>query len=268
MKTNMHVIEKFISINEKNIWTKKVDLETNLDNPTIVFLHDALGSIAQWKNFPLLLAQETNLNILMYDRVGHGLSDKREKMIDINFFEEEAFDYLPEVLKVFGIKNPILFGHSDGGTIALLYASKYPTRALILEAAHVFYENITRLGVVKTGEIAHDIIQGLQKYHGDKAEKLFNNWYNLWSGNKIKDWSIEHDLKNIKAPTMIIQGDNDNYGSKMQITKIVENINTITETFLLNDCGHIPHIRKGQEVLERICKFLHIILHGFHCKYH
>ena len=172
----MQVDEKFIEIDGRQLWTKCIYQDKPEEVPTIVFLHDALGSIAQWKDYPEKLGNITGLNVMIYDRFGHGRSDPEPHPPDDYFLDREALVILPEVLYQLEIKDTILLGHSDGGTIAIIYAAHINTQALILEAAHVLVEPITIAGVKETAKSESILVPKLEKYHGDKAGSLFRYW--------------------------------------------------------------------------------------------
>lgn len=252
----MRIDEKFIEIKGRKLWTKQFiqDLSDQVD--TIVFLHDALGSVAQWKDFPERIAEITGLNVMLYDRFGHGLSDAEPKPPDQSFLDREALVILPEVLHQLKIFDPILYGHSDGGTIALIYAAHIRTKALILEAAHVLVEELTQQGVRETAKNKDYLVPKLEKYHGKKARDLFSYWSGIWSGDLMKDWNIEHILERIDVPTLIMQGEQDNYGSPEQVRKIADGITGSIEILMIEDCGHSPYKDKTEVIVPRIADFI------------
>jgi pimeloyl-ACP methyl ester carboxylesterase len=252
----MQIDEHFIEIDGRQLFTKKFIADDDGIAPTIVLIHDALGSIAQWKDFPEKLCSLTGLNVFLYDRFGHGQSASEPLPPDENFLDREALVILPEVLYQVGIDRTILYGHSDGGTIAMIYASQVNTSALVLEAAHVLSEEITRKGVRETSKKREELVLKLQKYHGDKAADLFAYWSNLWSGEVMKDWNIEYVLKRIDTPTLIIQGELDNYGTLAQVEKIRSGITGQSTVLIIEQCGHAPHKDQPGLVLENIKTFL------------
>lgn len=254
----MHINEEYIPILGKKLWTKKVNIQPNLDKPTLVFLHDALGSISQWKEFPINLAKHLNLNVFYYDRIGHGLSEKKDKKLNKHFFEKEAV-ILHILLSKVKINNYIFYGHSDGGTIALLYTSDPALpkpKAIILEAAHVLNEEITIKGIIKTEKQADKLIPKLEKYHSNKSKTLFRNWFELWTSNEMENWNIESQIYPIDIPTLIIQGKQDNYGSLKQVEKITKSISAKNKTVLIDNCGHTPHSEQQETVLNSVKSFV------------
>ncbi|MDP2876897.1 MAG: alpha/beta hydrolase [Holophaga sp.] len=228
--------------------------------PTLVFLHEGLGSIAQWRDFPETLARQTGLPALVYDRLGHGTSPALSEPRTMHYLEEEALVVLPRMLACCGIENPILVGHSDGGSIALLFASKFPEvpRAVISEAAHVFLEPITRTGLQAAKEaFDHGLLRGkLARFHGEKIDALFQTWCGTWLDPASHDWDITSPMSNIQAPLLMVQGENDDYGSPAQILAVTRRVQGPTETLMIPHCGHIPHFQANQIVLSRIRAFL------------
>jgi len=255
----MQIKEEYIKFQDTRLWTKRFVHEKNSEDSWLVFLHDALGSVEQWKDFPEKLAGESGFNVLLYDRLNHGKSDEHETVNDHQFFDHESLIILPALLKKLAISDPILYGHSDGGTIALIYASKFRTKALLLEAAHIMVEDITRKGVINTAKSRGVLLSKLRKYHGDKSEMLFDTWMNLWSGDSMKDWNIEYLLSSIKAPVLIMQGRDDNYGTLEQVKKISSGIDHECQELVLEDCGHHPHKELPEEIVDKVNKFLNAI---------
>jgi pimeloyl-ACP methyl ester carboxylesterase len=243
--------DTYITIKNQTIFTRFYkDFDANL--PTIVFLHEALGSVAQWRDFPKLVAENTPFNVFAFDRLGHGLSDPNLKKRDIHYLHNEAWEMTPSVFAHFGIEKPILFGHSDGGSIALLYASRFPTRAMITEAAHVFVEPITLHGIEEALIRKDFLIDRLKRYHGDKTEDLFSAWSDTWLDKSFENWNIEAFLKDIKYKSLIIQGENDEYGTVEQVHRIGNGIGENAESLMIPNCGHTPHRDAETVVLDKI----------------
>ena len=228
---------------------------------TLVFLHEGLGSAAQWKNFPSLLSEATGLPAFIYDRRGHGKSSPAVKTRTSEYMQEEALEVLPIVLQQAGISNPVFIGHSDGGTIALLYASAYPqqTVGVITEAAHVFVEDVTVTGIKETVNIfANDerFKASLEKYHGEKATQLFNAWADIWLSPSFRNWNIEECLNTMTSPLLIIQGANDEYATLRQVESIAGKTAGNAKRLIVASCGHSPHIAARESVLEAMSQFI------------
>jgi pimeloyl-ACP methyl ester carboxylesterase len=256
------MIEKVIEVKGKNLFIK---FNNSFENkPTIVFLHDSLGSVQLWRDFPEKLAEATQCNFLIYDRLGYGKSfpmttHKREN----NYMELEA-DLLNDLLSELNINDAILFGHSDSGTIALITASKYSekVKALICEAGHVFVEDITVQGV-KDALNAYrttNLQERLQKYHGDKVDTIVKAWTEIWLSDQFRTWNIEPLLKNIACPLLFVQGENDEYGSLDQVDKTVTQVSGNSEKFIIPNVGHTPHKETPEIVLNKATEFVNSII--------
>jgi pimeloyl-ACP methyl ester carboxylesterase len=256
--------DTYITVNNHQIFTRFYSENYDKNQPTIVFLHEALGSVAQWRDFPKRVAEITGFNAFAFDRLGHGLSDPLVKNSNIplqngrnsDYLHHEAWEVTPSVLAHFGIENPILFGHSDGGSIALLYAARFPTRVLFTEAAHIFVENITLQGIENALKNKAFLIERLTRFHGEKTADLFNNWANTWLSKSFENWIIEAFLKDIKCPALIIQGEKDEYGSAKQVQSIVHSIGRNTQSLMIPNCGHTPHKDAEKLILNEIYKML------------
>ncbi|MBL6449347.1 alpha/beta hydrolase [Fulvivirga sp. 29W222] len=246
-----------------NINTQGLYVERNKDypsRPTLVFLHDSLGCAQLWRDFPKILAEATQCNILVYDRLGYGKSDPMPTPErPVNYMELEA-DILNGLLIQLEIDNAILFGHSDGGTIALHAASKYPKRikAVICEAAHIFVEDVTLQGIYDAMETykTTNLPERLEKYHGNKVDTLFKAWTETWTRSDYRDWNIEHCLPKIGCPLLFIQGEADEYGSLQQVEKTINQVSGISEKFIIPDVGHTPHKECPIVVLSRSVEFI------------
>ncbi|WP_454046513.1 alpha/beta fold hydrolase [Chryseobacterium sp. Marseille-Q8038] len=228
--------------------------------PTIILLHDSLGSVQLWRDFPAKLSEAAQCNTLAYDRLGYGksypmLTHERP----INYMELEA-DLLNDVLIEMNLDHVILFGHSDGGTIALITAAKYPkkVKAVICEAGHIFVEDVTLKGVYDAWEAykTTNLAERLQKYHGDKVEMLFKAWTETWTRDDYRTWNIEYLLKDIKAPLLFIQGEADEYGTLDQVEKTVSQVSGSAEKYIIPGIGHTPHKEVQNLVLQKSEAFI------------
>lgn len=249
---------RIIDVKDKKLYIEYNNLFE--DKPTIVFLHDSLGSVQLWRDFPAKLAAATECNVLAYDRLGYGKSFPMPTHVrPVNYMELEA-DLLNDLLTELNITNAILFGHSDGGTIALIAAAKYPKRikAVICEAGHIFVEDITLKGVYDAWEAykTTNLPERLQKYHGDKVEMLFKAWTETWTRDDYRTWNIEYLLKDIICPLLFIQGEKDEYGTLDQLEKTVSQVSGNSEKYIIPDIGHTPHKEVQELVLERSVEFI------------
>lgn len=240
-------------------WIKPVYVDPT--KPVIVMLHEGLGSIGMWKGFPQKLALATQHTVLVYDRQGYGGSPALTEKRGIDYNHRYALDELPAVLKFCDIDKPILFGHSDGGSIALIHAAHHPVTALITEAAHIFVEDITIAGIVEAEKIWHstDLAKRLSRYHGDKTEQIFFAWADTWQQEEFLQWNLMDELPKTTCPALIIQGADDEYGSPDQVTGIAQNVSGPCETILIPDCRHIPHLQAEERVLKISTGFLNSI---------
>ncbi len=261
----MLITEEKIAVASAVLQVKKIEIQASDEKPTLIFLHDALGSIAQWRDFPELLTVRCGLNCMVYDRRGYGLSsgcvnDNAETTYSTtvrpNHYLHREADILEALLLKLNIRQPIIFGHSDGASIALLYAAKYHPKAIISEAAHVFVEDITRAGIRETLKNAEKIKEKIKKYHKNQAETIFNAWHETWLTPTFQDWNIEKDLTRITCPVYVIQGDNDEYGTLEQVHKIKNAVKGFCEINIIEKCGHFPHIEKRDAVLNMVQDFI------------
>lgn len=244
-------MNKIVNIKGQDLFVSYNDPYSN--RPTLVFLHDSLGCVALWRDFPAKLGELTQCNVLVYDRLGYGKSAPMpDAPRSITYMEPEA-DILHELLSTLQIEDPILFGHSDGGTIALLTAAKYPNKikAVISEAAHIYVEEITLKGIREAMDAYQttDLKKRLEKYHGRNTDILFRAWAQTWTREDFRDWSIEGLLQGITCPVLAIQGLDDEFGSLKQVEGILSNVSGITEKQLIADCAHTPHKEAAEKTL-------------------
>jgi pimeloyl-ACP methyl ester carboxylesterase len=224
--------------------------------PPLIMLHDALGSVAQWRQFPAELATRTGRRVIAYDRAGHGRSAPLAQPRDFGYLEREAWEVLPDLLQALDIAAPILIGHSDGGSIALLYAARYPAAAVVAEAPHVFVEDITLAGIHQAVEEREVLIQKLEKHHGSKAAALFDAWADTWLAPAFRSWDIRPLLPAIICPVLAIQGLSDPYGSAAQVLDIAVALGNRAQPWLIPAAGHQPHGEMPTTLIEGIARFL------------
>jgi pimeloyl-ACP methyl ester carboxylesterase len=229
--------------------------------PLLIFLHEGLGSIAQWKDFPTLLCHKTNCPALLFDRYGHGKSEKLKTKRDMNFMHEQAQIFLPELFQNLHLQDhqKILIGHSDGGSIAIIYAGSFSENILgvITIAAHIFLEEISLLGIQEAVKVFEDgkLHDLLFKYHNDKTRSMFYAWAHTWLKPEFRQWNIEEFLGKIKILFLALQGDKDQYGSYAQLEGIKKHVEK-AQIELINNCGHIPHLQQKEVVLEIMRNFI------------
>ena len=238
-------------------------LHSEIQSDTVlVFLHEALGSIGQWKDFPERLCASLNLPGIVYERQGHGSSSSLTSQRGADYLEQYALNELPEFLDLVlkEQQKAILVGHSDGGTIALLYANTYNHRlhAIVTMAAHVINEPETLAGIapaVKAYEKGK--LDGLKKYHGDKTEDLFFAWADTWNAPFFRDWNICKKIDKVTVDALILQGWGDQYGTERQVDLILDHIKSNKkQKLMLEQCGHHPHLEQKEAVIKAITTFI------------
>ncbi len=226
--------------------------------PAVVMLHEGLGSIALWRDFPHALAERTGCGVLVYSRYGHGGSDKQAEKRQVTFMHHEGEVVLPELLDKMGIEKPILLGHSDGGSIALIFAGKYPerTRGLILEAPHIFVENLSvaSIAATKVSYETTNLRARLGCYHAN-VDATFRAWNDIWLDPQFPPWNIESYLETIRCPVLCIQGEEDEYGTRAQVDAIVARVSG-AELLMLPSCGHSPHRDQREATLAKMAEFV------------
>ncbi|HLJ50039.1 MAG TPA: alpha/beta hydrolase [Bryobacteraceae bacterium] len=222
--------------------------------PWLVFLHEGLGSLAMWKDFPARCAAATGSNALVYSRYGYGQSDPLGGPRTVTFMHDEALKALPELLDQFGIDRPTLFGHSDGASIALVHAGANvrPIRSLILLAPHVFVEDfaIRAIEATRRNYLTTNLRDKLARYHAD-PDSAFWGWNDIWLHPDFRAWNIEEYLSRIECPVLAIQGEDDEYGTMEQIDRMARAVPRI-EVLKLKNCGHSPHRDQPDAVIERV----------------
>jgi len=229
--------------------------------PTLVFLHEGLGSVSLWRDFPRKLARETGLGAFVYSRLGYGRSDRgRRTPRPLDYFEKEARGPLPELLHAADIRRYILVGHSDGGSIALYHAAR-PDSAeglvgVITEAAHVFCEPITIRSIEKARDAYRegDLRERLARHHPTDVDRAFWGWCDLWLDPRFASWNMWRWLPRIRAPLLALQGAEDQYGSHAQLEVLRELAGA--RVHLIPKCGHSPHRESEEETLRLMAGFI------------
>jgi pimeloyl-ACP methyl ester carboxylesterase len=234
------------------------------DKPVLVFLHEGLGSIGQWRDFPAKLAEATGCRALVYDRYGYGQSDVlAEPRRMVRFMHDEALAALPEVLKEVRIERPILVGHSDGASIALIHAGAgHAVRGVVAMAPHVFIEPVCLASIRKATRTFEgtDLAERLGRYHRD-ARRTFYGWADVWLDPDFEGWDIRADyLPGVRCPVLAIQGHDDEYGTMAQLDEIARRVHGSCELLKLENCGHSPFRDQAETVLTAIRQFAHRIL--------
>lgn len=229
--------------------------------PTLVLLHEGLGCVAMWKDFPRQLAQSTGYRVLSYSRAGYGGSDPCSLPRPLSFMHDEGLNVLPKILTAAKIERAVLVGHSDGASIALISAgglADQRIRGLVLMAPHTFVEELTLASIreAKTLYENTDLRKRLIPYHSDNVDCAFWGWNQVWLDQGFMDWNLEVFLPKIEVPVLLIQGEDDQYGTIQQLEKIDAGLPGGAELTLLPDCGHSPFRDQPTETLQVITAFL------------
>ncbi len=218
---------------------------TDSPYPVVVFLHEGLGSIAMWKDFPQRFCKEHGFRGLVFSRYGYGQSTRRppEEPLPFTYLHEQAHEALPAFLSTLGVERPWLFGHSDGGSIALLYAARFPDglSGIVVVAPHIFVEDVTVDGLrtVRDMYLHTDFAARLARYHAD-GDAVFWGWNNAWLDPGFRSWNIEDEVRKITCPVLALQGEQDEYATLEQIHGI-ERLAQHARAVPLPECGHVPH---------------------------
>ncbi|KIN65343.1 Hydrolase [Sulfitobacter noctilucae] len=229
------------------------------DAPTLVLLHEGLGSVAQWKDVPEALAAQTGMGVFAYSRAGYGGSDPVSLPRPLDYMTREAEDTLGAVLDAAGITQAVLLGHSDGATIATIYAgsiSDMRVRGLVLLAPHFFTEPAGLAAIRAVGEAFRtgDLRARLAKYHAN-ADVAFNGWHDAWTDPGFASWNVADAIDHLRIPVLAIQGREDPYGTLAQIAEVEERMYAPVETLILDGTGHAPHLEKADATLAAITEF-------------
>jgi pimeloyl-ACP methyl ester carboxylesterase len=231
--------------------------------PTLVLLHEGLGSVRGWRDFPARLAEATGLGVLVYSRWGYGQSDPVSLPRPLTYMHDEALASLPEVLEVAGVRRAILLGHSDGGSIALIFAASgleasERVLGLVLEAPHVFVEDVSVQSIAAAAEAYRttDLRARLSRQHGDNVDGAFWGWNSAWLDPGFRAWNIEEFLPRVRVPSLVIQGAGDPYGTLAQVDAIETKSGGPVSRLVLPSCGHSPHRDQPEATIEAVARFV------------
>jgi pimeloyl-ACP methyl ester carboxylesterase len=229
--------------------------------PPLVFLHEGLGSLALWRDFPARVSAATGCAALVYSRSGYGKSSPLAGPRPVDYMHREALGVLPALLAETGLAEPLLIGHSDGASIALIYAGTHEARGIVAMAPHVFVEDISIASIAAAREawMTTDLRQRLARYHDD-VEGAFKGWNDAWLDPAFRDWNIEEFLPRIRCPILAIQGADDEYGTLAQLDAIERQAGVLVERLVLPGVKHSPWREQPEPVLRTIVDFVERLL--------
>lgn len=259
--------------NDRLLQLEALQISGPADGPLLVFLHEGLGSVSMWRDFPTQLCERLGARGLVYSRPGYGRSTPRalDERWGVDFMHRQAHEVLPALLQALNVQEPIwLVGHSDGGSIALLYAARHgsaangqsqapeapPLAGAIVLAPHILVEDVSVRSIEQARQayLHTDLRQRLARHHDD-PDSAFCGWNDIWLSPAFRSWSIEADLHRIKVPVLAVQGVDDEYGTLEQIRGIARRVPQ-TELLELPACGHSPHRDQPQALMEAVAGFV------------
>lgn len=257
--SNLHTREHWIDTVQGKLFAQEW-APLQAQGAPIVLLHDSLGCVALWREFPTQLAQTTGRRVIAYDRLGFGRSDAHPGSLRLGFVEDEAQQGFTALREHFGIGDFIVFGHSVGGGMAVACAAAFASQCvgLITESAQAFVEARTLEGIrVADQQFAEPgQLQRLERYHGGKAEWVLRAWVDNWLSEHFADWSLDAVLPQVRCPLLSLHGDNDEFGSPAHPERLVELAGGPGLMRLLQGCGHVPHREQAERVLAEVLQFL------------
>ncbi|WP_366653721.1 alpha/beta hydrolase [Fodinicurvata sp. EGI_FJ10296] len=255
-----------LDISGVRLYGEWVEPEAAGDRAPLVFLHEGLGSVRQWvsgaMDVPATIAAATGRRAFVYDRLGFGRSPALTRQRQPDYLYDEALETLPAVIEALGLETCVPVGHSDGATIALILAARRPdlVAGLVIEAPHVVVESRTLAGI-RAAQAAFDdpegrLRPGLERYHGEKTAATFSGWADVWLTPEFARFSMLDDLPGITAPLLVIQGEDDEYGTPRQLDLIVAGVGGPVSTRMIPGCRHIPHFQAFDSVMPLMADFI------------
>jgi pimeloyl-ACP methyl ester carboxylesterase len=227
--------------------------------PWLVLLHEGLGCVALWRDFPELIARRTGCPVLVFSRRGYGASDGLARSRTPSFMHEEALQVLPGLLAHYGIDRPVLIGHSDGASIALIHAASGPqaVRGAVLMAPHVVVEEITLQSIARVAAAysSSGLRDRLARYHAH-VDDAFRGWADIWLDPAFRDWSLLAECERLTVPLLLIQGSDDEYGTLIQLDLIEQSAKATIRRLVLENCGHSPQRDREVDVAAAIAAFV------------
>lgn len=227
--------------------------------PTLVFLHEGLGSAGLWRELPQTLAEKTCCAAIVYSRYGNGFSTLLAEARTPSYMHDEALVTLPDLLRQLDIDDVIFVGHSDGASIALIFAAEHPSvvHGAVLEAPHLFVEELSvrSIAAIKDEYESSDLRARMSKYHAD-VDRMFYGWNDIWLAPEFRDWNIESYASRVLAPLFAVQGRDDEYGTIAQIDALAQLGRGPVDRLMLARCGHSPHRDRSELVTEAMAAWI------------
>ena len=253
------VLDSFVEVPGGSVFVRRWRLPGSRRSP-IILLHDSLGSVEQWRDFPPALAEASARDVIAYDRLGFGRSTRRTERPSVDFVFDEAATFFPVIQRALRLNRFALFGHSVGGAMALSIAAARSEGcdAIITEAAQAFVEPRTLSGIRAARAQFDDPAQfeRLAKWHGEKAGWVLDAWTGVWLSPDFLPWNLDEQLAQVTCPVLAIHGELDEYGSAEFPRRIASRVNGPSKFVILDGCGHVPHRERTDEVLRLTASFL------------
>lgn len=255
----MQIVDSFIALPDGQVFVRQWCSPSAAGAP-VILLHDSLGCVDLWRDFPQALAQATNKNVIAYDRLGFGRSAERLALPSSAFIDEEAEIYFPAIRRALGLDRYSLFGHSVGGAMALCIAASQPEAcaAVISESAQAFVAPHTLAGI-RAGKASFrnpEQFEKLARWHGSKARWVLEAWTEVWLSPEFSSWSLDPHLGQVSCPVLVIHGDLDEYGPEEFPRRIADRVAGLSQLAILQRCGHVPHREQREDVLRLATSFL------------
>ena len=255
---NIKFEDRFIEVPGGAIFSRKWSCRGTLS--PIILLHDSLGSVEIWRDFPESLCMASGRDVIAYDRLGYAKSSPRNDILPFDFIRQEADIFFPHIKESYGIKEFILFGHSTGGSMSAEIAAKYQKEciAVITEASQAFVEPITIEGVSAAKESFKNPAQfdKLVRYHGEKAKWVLDAWTETWLSPQFRDWNLDETLKKVTSPLLAIHGEYDEFGSAEFPRRFASLAGGSSEMILLEKTGHVQHRERKEEIIRIVLEFI------------
>jgi len=264
---NIEIRDSLVEVPGGRIFVRRWSLDQG-NRPPLILLHDSLGSVDQWRDFPEALAKATTRAVVAYDRLGFGRSTPRTRRPSADFIRDEAETFFPAVQRGLGIRRFVLFGHSVGGAVSLTIAAsqREACAAVVTEAAQAFVEPRTLSGIraAKAQFADPQQFERLAKWHGEKASWVLDAWTEVWLSAEFAAWRLDPHLAQVMCPVLAIHGELDEYGSLEFPRRITSGVRGRSQLAILKDCGHVPHREQREEVLRLTAAFLAEHTHEHH----